>query len=65
MQDITMNRQISGAETAPREEPTLEYKSAGLSVNDRVADLLGRMTLDEKVAQMLCIWGRKNSMLFD
>ena len=65
MQDITMNQQFSRAETAPREEPTLEYKSAGLSVNDRVADLLGRMTLEEKVAQMLCIWGRKNSMLFD
>ncbi len=43
----------------------LGYKNATLSVNDRVADLLSRMSLEEKIAQMLCIWGKKKTMLFD
>ncbi len=39
------------------------YKNPELSVTERVDDLLKRMTLEEKVAQMLCIWGQKNIML--
>jgi beta-glucosidase len=35
------------------------YKDPGLTAEDRVADLLPRMTLDEKVAQMLGLWKRK------
>ncbi len=42
-----------------------EYRNPKLPVADRVADLLGRMTLEEKVAQMLCIWGEKKAILFD
>ncbi|MDZ7377544.1 MAG: glycoside hydrolase family 3 C-terminal domain-containing protein, partial [candidate division KSB1 bacterium] len=41
------------------------YKNASLSIDERLADLLARMTLEEKVAQMLCIWGQKKTMLFD
>jgi len=41
------------------------YKTSSLSVRDRVADLLSRMTLEEKVAQMLCLWGQKKSVMFD
>ena len=52
--------------TAPEDQiDLLDYKNPKLSVDDRVADLLGRMTLEEKVAQMVCIWGQKKTMLFD
>lgn len=43
----------------------LDYKNPSLSVDDRVADLLGRMTIEDKVAQMLCIWGQKKDVLLD
>src|SRR5688500_15135473 len=33
-----------------------DYKNPRLSVERRVADLLGRMTLEEKVAQLVCLW---------
>jgi beta-glucosidase len=36
----------------------LPYKNPKLSVDERVADLLKRMTLEEKVAQLICIWPR-------
>jgi beta-glucosidase len=36
----------------------LPYKNKNLSVDERVADLLKRMTLEEKVAQLVCIWPR-------
>jgi len=51
-------------ETVNQEE-ALDYRNAGQPISDRVADLLGRMTLEEKVAQMLCIWGQKTTMLLD
>jgi beta-glucosidase len=47
------------------QEDLLDYKNPELSVDKRVADLLGRMTIEEKVAQMLCIWGQKKTLLFD
>ena len=46
-----------------REE--VAYRNRRLDVKTRVADLLARMTLAEKVAQMLCVWGRKKETLFD
>jgi beta-glucosidase len=42
-----------------------DYKIPTLSTDVRVADLLKRMTLEEKIAQMTCIWGQKKSLLFD
>ena len=42
-----------------------DYKNPNLPVEQRVSDLLDRMTLEEKVAQMLCIWTQKKDLLFD
>jgi beta-glucosidase len=35
------------------------YKQAGAPVESRVEDLLGRMTIEEKIAQMECVWQQK------
>jgi beta-glucosidase len=45
--------------------PGSDYRNPELSVKRRVKDLLSRMTLKEKVAQMLCIWQRKASTIVD
>lgn len=42
-----------------------DYKNPNLNVDDRVRDLLSRMTIEEKVAQMLCIWGQKKTLVSD
>ncbi len=39
------------------------YKNAQAPVDERVKDLLSRMTLEEKVGQMLAIWGSKSEMM--
>lgn len=41
------------------------YKTPKASVSRRVKDLLARMTLAEKAAQMMCVWQRKAEMLVD
>ncbi len=41
------------------------YRDRKLSAAARVKDLLRRMTLEEKAAQMLCIWQQKNTTLLD
>jgi beta-glucosidase len=33
-----------------------DYKNASLPVERRVADLISRMTLEEKIAQLTCLW---------
>lgn len=35
------------------------YKNANLSIDERVKDLLARMTVEEKAAQMMCLWMEK------
>jgi beta-glucosidase len=42
--------------------PTPLYKQANASVDDRVADLLGRMTVEEKVAQLVGVWNRNREI---
>src|SRR6186713_1893239 len=39
------------------------YKNPALPVDARVADLLSRMTLDEKVAQTLAVWQQKRMLV--
>ena len=36
-----------------------DYKNPRLPVERRVQDLLGRMTLEEKVAQLVCLWAER------
>lgn len=44
---------------ARSQERTPDYKNARLPVERRVADLLGRMTLEEKVAQLVTLWAER------
>ncbi len=43
----------------------LPYQSADLPAERRVEDLLARMTLEEKAAQMMCVWQQKTDKLVD
>jgi beta-glucosidase len=43
----------------------LPYRDASLPTEQRVADLLARMTLEEKAAQMMCVWQQKAETLVD
>ncbi len=52
----------TSAETASAETPA--YMDAELSVKERVDDLLSRMTLEEKIAQITTVWTAKTE-LFD
>jgi beta-glucosidase len=39
--------------------PQPPYKNANLAIDERVKDLLARMTPEEKAAQMMCLWMEK------
>jgi len=41
------------------------YRNPALPPARRVKDLLARMTLEEKAAQMMCVWQKKNETLVD
>ncbi|MGC3957745.1 MAG: glycoside hydrolase family 3 N-terminal domain-containing protein [Verrucomicrobiota bacterium] len=41
------------------------YKNSALPAAARVKDLLNRMTLEEKAAQMMCVWQKKADTLLD
>jgi beta-glucosidase len=41
------------------QSPAPPYKNPQLPVEQRVKDLLGRMTLEEKVAQLVCLWASR------
>ena len=47
------------APAASSQGATPDYKNPRLPVERRVADLLGRMTLEEKVAQLVCLWAER------
>ena len=48
--------------SASQAEP---YRNATLPAAQRMKDLLSRMTLEEKAAQMMCVWQKKAEMLVD
>lgn len=48
----------------PSRNPDL-YKNPTASTASRVKDLLARMTLEEKAAQMMCVWQEKTAKLLD
>ena len=43
----------------------LPYRNPSLPAAKRAKDLLSRMTLEEKAAQMMCVWQRKTDTLVD
>ncbi len=47
------------------EESNPPYKDASLPVEQRVQDLIQRMTLDEKLAQIQCVWKGKRHFIDD
>jgi beta-glucosidase len=46
----------SPSDAVERRAITPAYKDADLPAEERVKDLLARMTLEEKAAQMMCVW---------
>ena len=54
---------LSGLSCAEGQEAA--YRNPRLSIEERVADLLSRMTLEEKAVQMTCVWQQKAALLLD
>ena len=48
-----------------RKAQSPRYRDRNLSASKRVEDLLSRMTLEEKAAQMMCVWQQKADTLLD
>jgi beta-glucosidase len=57
---LAMCPDVAGAATS-----TPLYKDSRAPVDLRVRDLLGRMTLEEKVAQIIALWGTKSEIMVD
>jgi beta-glucosidase len=57
-----MNRQSPAGKPGKLPPP---YKNPKLPARKRVADLLARMILEEKAAQMMCVWQQKAETLLD
>ena len=58
-----MKKQSAVAKSRPQAAPA--YRNPNLPSARRVKDLLSRMTLEEKAAQMLCVWQEKARQLVD
>jgi beta-glucosidase len=61
-QDAPASHMVSPSE---QNGPTPLYKNPRQPVAQRVQDLLQRMSLEEKVAQMMCVWQKKSETLTD
>jgi beta-glucosidase len=62
LKGLAASTALGGIPSALFAAPLHPYQQASLPVALRVADLLGRMTIEEKVAQMLCIWTTKSKI---
>ncbi len=60
MKKNSLNKKIKRKKTQPP-----RYLDRNLSATKRVKDLLSRMTLEEKAAQMMCVWQQKADTLLD
>jgi len=56
---------VPGAMAAATAKGTPVYKQANAPVNARVEDLIKRMTLEEKIAQLQCVWLSKKDLQND
>src|SRR5262245_10720847 len=64
MRDTTADPALAGARVRMTVE-TERYRDSSLPAAERTADLLARMTLEEKAAQMMCVWQMKADTLVD
>src|SRR4051794_23179881 len=62
MRYIAISSWLIGLMILPAPQSPL-YKDASQPLERRVADLVGRMTLDEKVAQTLAVWQQKRGLV--
>ncbi len=62
--DFEMMEKTSRGEQVVEGE-SFDYMNPKLSSDERARDLLSNMTIDEKVGQMLCIWGQKKALMYD
>jgi hypothetical protein len=51
-----LHKEPQGREDSP------DYKNCTLSVDDRLEDLLSCMTIQEKVAQLVCVWQQEQTI---
>jgi beta-glucosidase len=60
-----MKNRSSDSSSTNQDEHEPPYKNSTTPIEGRLRDLIGRMTLDEKVAQMQGIWQQKADKLVD
>lgn len=62
---LVMSLLWSGLQSPVSAVQQLLYQNPNNSIDERTDDLISRMTLEEKVAQMLCVWQRRDGMVLN